>query len=242
MKRLLLLPALLLLAAPAFGQSFSGELQDGDTSREGGNRYDAYTFTLRDGQQAKVRMQSDAFDTYLIVKGPDGAEYTNDDFEGTSVSQVEFVASKGGTWTVWASAFSDEGRGAYTVEVTPGKIAQIATTEGRLDPRDQQFPKGEFYDLVERRMGNTSFSVELVSYGFDGFLVVQSPSGRYYRNDDDTMGGSGPVGDGGSSDGNIQRSALRDLQPEAGVWKIWVTSLGADTYGAYDLRVLTFPD
>ncbi|MCA0269560.1 MAG: hypothetical protein LCH53_10125 [Bacteroidetes bacterium] len=243
MKRLLLLPALL-LAAPVWGQTFTGELQDSDPTRDGGNRYDAYTFTLRDGQQAKVRMQSDAFDTYLIVKGPDGAEFSNDDFEGTSVSQVEFVASKGGTWTVWASAFSDSGRGAYSVDVTPGKIAQIVTTEGRLDPRDQQFPKGEYYDLVEQRMGNTPFSVELVSYGFDGFLVAQSPSGRYYRNDDDSMGGGSMYREegGSSSDGNIQRSALRDIQPEAGVWKIWVTTLGGDTYGAYDLRVLTFPD
>ena len=242
MKRFFLLPALLLLVLPAAAQSFTGELSDTDTAREGGNRYDAYTFTLRDGQQAKVRMTSEAFDTYLVVKGPDGAEFTNDDFEGTSVSQVEFVASKGGTWTVWASAFSDSGRGAYSVEVTPGRIAQVATTEGRLDPRDAQFPKGEYFDLIEKRMdGTTPFSLELVSYGFDGYLVLQSPSGRYYRNDDDAMGGSSSQA-GGESNGNMQRSALRDVQPEAGVWKIWATTLGADTFGAYDLRILTFPN
>lgn len=233
--RRLLLPAALLVALPASAQTFSGTLADADPTRPGGARYDAHTFTLREGQQAKVRMTSETFDTYLIVKGPDGAEFTNDDFEGTSVSQVEFVATRGGTYTVWASAFSSEGRGDYTVEVTPGKVAQIATTEGRLDPRDQQFPKGEFYDLVERRMdGRTPFSVELHAYGFDGYLVVQAPSGRYYRNDDDEAAG-------GSTGGNMQRSALRDLAPEAGTWKIWVTTLGPETYGAYDLRVLTFP-
>lgn len=237
MTRLSLLPALLLAALPASAQTFTGTLTDTDPVREGGARYDAYTFTLREGQQATVRMTTtDAFDTYLIVKGPRGEEHANDDAGSTSTSQVSFVASAAGTWTIWASAYSDDGRGSYTVEVTPGKVARVETTQGRLDPTDTQMPKGEYYDLVERRIDSPSpFSVELVGYGFDSFLVLQSPSGTFYRNDDDIDSGSG-------GNGNIQRSAVRDVPPEPGVWKIYVTTLGMDTFGAYDLRVLTFPN
>ncbi len=212
------------LALPAAAQTFTGTLTD------------AHTVTLREGQQATVRMTGEGFDTYLVVRGPGGQEYTNDDFDGTSVSQVTFVAPAAGTWTIWASAYSESGRGGYSVEVTPGKIARVETTQGRLDPSDEQMPKGEYVDRIERRMdGRTPFSVDLVAYGFDSFLVLRSPSGKFYRNDDDSEGGSGTVG-------NIQRSALRDVTPEAGVWTIYVTTLGMDAFGAYDLRLLTFPD
>lgn len=231
MQRLPLLLALAALAVPAAlaqpVQNLSGTLAAGDPTREGGMRYDAHAITAREGQMVKVRMTSDAFDTYLVVKGPNGEEHTNDDFEGTRVSQVEFVASTGGAWTVWASAFTGEAEGAYTVEVTPGAIATVELTEGRLDPRDKQLPKGEFYDLVERAFrSGVPFTVELKSYGFDGYLVLESPTGKMYRNDDD---------------GDAATSRLRDVAPEPGTWKIYVTTTGADAMGAYDLRVITFP-
>lgn len=230
-----LLPLVLLAAAPAAAQTFTGTLAPTDPTRDGGARYDSYTFQAREGQQVKVRMTSDAFDTYLIVKGPTGQEFTNDDFEGTSVSQLEFVAGQGGAWTVWASSFNDTGAGDYAVEVTPGRIARIETVEGRLDPRDRQLPKGEFYDLVERPIAAGSpFTVELRAYGFDGYLVLESPSGKFYRNDD----AEGGMDDG--QGGTISR--LADVAPESGAWKVYVTTATGDALGAYDLRFITFPN
>ncbi len=226
MTRLFALLTLLALALPAAAQPLAGTLEDADPSRDSGARYDASTVTLRENQRLVVRMTSDAFDTYLVVKGPKGEEFMNDDFDGTRVSQVEFVAASAGTWTVWASAYSTEGRGAYTLEITPGAVARVETIEGRLDPRDPQLPKGEFFDLLERTFATGApFTLELLSYGFDGFLVVQSPSGTFYRNDDD---------------GDAHTSRLRDLHPEPGTWKIWVTTTGADAMGAYDLRIVRF--
>lgn len=226
MKRFSLLLAGTLLTLGATAQPTTGSLDDADASRDNGARYDATTVTLRENQRLRVRMTSDAFDTYLVVRGPKGEEFVNDDFEGTRVSQVELVAASAGTWTVWASAYTSEGRGAYTLETTSGAVARVETIEGRLDPRDQQLPKGEFFDLFERALrADAPFTVELFSYGFDGFLVVQAPSGRFYRNDDD---------------GDTHTSRLRDLTPEPGTWKIWVTTTGADAMGAYDLRIVTF--
>ncbi|HYE59366.1 MAG TPA: PPC domain-containing protein [Rhodothermales bacterium] len=226
MSRLLSLLLLGLLAGPVLAQPVNGTLDDADPSRDNGARYDAHTVTLRENQRLTVRMTSDAFDTYLVVRGPRGEEYTNDDFEGTRVSQVEIVAPSAGTWTIWASSYTSEGRGAYTLETTAGAVARVETIEGRLDPRDEQLPKGEYFDLIERPIrADGPFTIELLSYGFDGFLVVRSPSGRTYRNDDD---------------GDAHTSRIRDLAPEPGTWKIWVTTAGADAMGAYDLRIVTF--
>ncbi len=214
------------LLASAQTQNLSGTLSDGDPVREYGGAYDAFTVDLQAGQQVTVRMESDAFDTYLVLRGPGGMEEANDDFEGTTVSQIETVVAKAGTYSVWASSFSESGRGDYTLTITPGNVAQIEIIEGRLDPRDEQLPKGEYADRIERTINAASpFSVELESYGFDGFLVVRAPDGQMWRNDDS---------------GSTSSSRLADLPPMAGTWTIWATTLNADEVGAYDLRILTF--
>ncbi len=227
MKRLLL--ALLLCAPPiasAQTQHLSGTLSDGDPVREYGGPYDAFAVDLQAGQQVTIRMESDAFDTYLVLRGPGGSEESNDDFEGTQVSQITSVVAKAGTYTVWASAFAENGRGDYTLMIKPGNIAQIETIEGRLDPRDEQLPKGEYADRIERAIAASSpFTVEMESYGFDGFLVVRAPDGQTWRNDDA---------------GSATWSRVADLPPMAGTWTVWATSLGAGEVGAYDLRILTF--
>ncbi len=227
MTRVLLLALLCTpLLASAQTQNLAGSLSDGDPMREYGGPYDTFTADLQAGQQVTVRMESDAFDTYLVLRGPDGMEESNDDFEGTSVSQIETVVAKAGTYSVWASSFAENGRGDYTLTITPGNVAQIEIIEGRLDPRDEQLPKGEYADRIERAISASSpFSVELESYGFDGFLVVRAPDGQTWRNDDE---------------GSTSSSRLANLPAMAGTWTIWATSLNADEVGAYDLRILTF--
>lgn len=227
MTRILL--ALLLCAPPlasAQTQNLSGTLSEGDRVRENGALFDAFTVDLQASQQVRIRMESGAFDTYLVLRGPAGVDESNDDFEGTQVSQIESVVSKAGTYTVWASAFGQDERGDYTLVIEPGRVARIETVEGRLDPRDEQLPKGEYADRIEREITASSpFTIEMESYGFDGFLVVRAPSGQTWRNDDA---------------GSASSSRVASLPPMAGTWTIWATSLGPDEVGAYDLRFLTF--
>lgn len=218
-----------LLAAPAVAQTHSGALEPGDTTREFGELYDAYSFEAQEGQQVTVRLEGEPnLDTYLIVRSPAGTEWTNDDFEGNNVSQVSFVAGEAGTWDVWASAYNSEQRGTYTVVITPGGIAEVTTVSGRLDPSDTQSIKGEYYDThtIAAPVSGT-FSVELVSYGFDGFLHVASPSGQHWRNDDA---------------GSTTLSRIENLQGAPGEWTVDVTTIGEGAVGAYDLRVLVFPE
>lgn len=215
-----------MLAAGAQAQSYTGSLTAGDPVREQGMWYDAYTFEASSAQQVRVRMASAEFDTYLIVRSPAGVETINDDFEGSSVSQLDFLASEAGTWTVWASSYGPDMGGAYTLDVTLGETGKLEVITGRLDPSDAVALKGEYYDTHSIDVPTDDpFVVELVSLGFDGFLVVTSPSGQAWRNDDadsQTLSRVGPV-------------------QGAGKWRIDVTTVGPGQVGAYDVKIMTFP-
>jgi hypothetical protein len=171
-------------------------------------------------------MTSAAFDTYLVLRSPAGMETFNDDFEGSSVSQLEFLASEAGTWTVWASSYGSDMGGAYSLEINLGGTGKLETLSGRLDPSDTVALKGEYYDThtIDRATADP-FIVELTSLGFDGYLVVTAPSGQTWRNDDagsQTLSRIGPI-------------------QGTGAWRINVTSVAAEEVGAYDVRIMTFP-
>lgn len=230
MKRSSLL--LFFLAPIASAQTFSGTLDNQDRTREGGAYYDEFVFQASANQMVTVRMTGVDFDTYLLVIPPSGTEpYVNDDFEGVSVSQVEFLARESGTYIIQTSAYTSGLTGEYDVVVTLGGIADVETLEGRLVPDDEQALKGEYYDeytIQGGRSGEITF--ELLSYGFDGFLVVRSPSGQMFRNDD-AMGMS-YAGSG------VMPSRIKPMPNEPGIWTVYATSLSAGEMGAYDLRVI----
>ena len=48
-----------------------GQLEDGDQVLQDGSLYDLHTFEGEAGQFIELRLSSDAFDTYLILVGPD---------------------------------------------------------------------------------------------------------------------------------------------------------------------------
>lgn len=226
MIRLRLCCSLLLLATVAQAQTYEGALEAGDSVREGEIWYDAYTFEAATAQRVRVRMTSSTFDTYLIARSPTGVETINDDFEGQEVSQLDFLTSEAGTWTVWASAYGATMSGAYTLEVNLGGIGKIETLTGRLDPSDAVALKGEYYDTHSIDVKTSEpFMIELVSLGFDGYLVVTAPSGETWRNDDagsQTLSRVGPI-------------------QGMGTWRVDVTSVAAGEVGAYDVRIITLP-
>ena len=214
-----------LLAPAAHAQTFTGTLDADDLHRENDARYDVHTFDVVQNEQIAVSMMSDDFDSFLIVRGPDGAEWTNDDFEGNRNAGVEMIAESAGTYTVWASGFGSQDLGAYTVTVDRQGVVQMTVTEGRLDYKDDETIKGEFVDRHEIALAaGGSYVVELLSLGFDGFLRLESPSGEVWRNDDA---------------GTTDLSRIGPVEGEAGAWIVHITTVRAGEVGAYDLRVIT---
>jgi hypothetical protein len=228
--RLLALSALpLLIAAPAaHAQVERGSLGDGDLQRDNGTYYDVYPVELEANQELALHLTSDAFDTFLVLRFPDGRTLENDDFGNQQTSRIRFVPRMGGTYQVWASSYAP-GEGDYVLDIVRGRTAEVLTIEGRLDPQDSTLVKGEYVDTFSFEMpAEGSAAVELASYGFDGYLRVTSPSGQVWRNDD-------------APGGDTARSYIGPLVYEPGPWTADVTSVREQEVGAYDLRVLVFP-
>ena len=62
----------------------SGELTKRDPRLSDDSPYDEYTIELNEGEGVSVEMSSYDVDTYLIVTGPQGEEFSNDDFGGST--------------------------------------------------------------------------------------------------------------------------------------------------------------
>ena len=180
------------------------------------------------GNELTVTMSADGFDTYLIVKSPTGQQWTNDDFGSTSVSQVQLNAPTSGAYTIWATAFSESGRGPYEVRVEQTSATVVFTESGRLDYEDEQLIKGEYYDeFAVTAPSSGEFFVELMPLGFSGFMRVTSPSGVHRTTDLYTYYGQD------------QRSTrLGPFEGERGTWTVEVTTASPGEVGAYDVRVI----
>ncbi|MEO0556999.1 MAG: hypothetical protein AAF170_02325 [Bacteroidota bacterium] len=221
---LLLLAAVFLASAPS-AQTLSGQLGDTDPTRDNGAHYEIHEIEVAMHEQISIAMESEDFDTYLIVRGPSGEEWINDDYDGDRNAFVEMIAEEGGTYTIWASGFGSQDMGDYTVVIDRMGVVDMDITEGRLDYKDEQTIKGEFVDthMIELAEGGT-YVVELLSLGFDGFLYVKSPSGEEWRNDDA---------------GTTTLSRIGPVEGERGEWTVAVTTVQPNGVGAYDLRIIT---
>jgi hypothetical protein len=214
---------LFFIAGGAAAQSTSGTLGPSDPQRDNGSYYDATTIDVESPQEIIVRMESTAFDTYLVVKSPSGFEQINDDFEGQSVSQIELLATETGKWTIWATSYESAGTGAYDLRITRSRSLDVSVAQGRLDYTDRVALKGEYVDTQDHDFsGSAPVIVELISFGFDGYLVVTAPDGQVWRNDD--------------YNGSTTVARVGPVSGPAGKWRIDVTSVQPGEQGAYDLR------
>ena len=110
----------------ALGSSVNGALQNGDLQLDLGKYQDIYSFAGTAGQNIRVDMTSNAFDTYLIVRDPNGLEYANDDFEAsTARSVVELTLPVDGRYQVIATSYGADMTGAYQLSINPMASAPI---------------------------------------------------------------------------------------------------------------------
>ncbi len=188
----------------AAGQTVEGELRDGDPV--GRTRRAPYHVWLLDGRRAQrvvLDMISPDFDTYLVVRDPDGFLVGQDDDSGDEANaRVRLVLPRDGRYRVIATAFSEDGRGHYTLSAstwqTPaapaaGQVTALAigqAADGVLEPGDEVAADGGFQDrwTVEARAGQR-FRVEMRSQDFDAYLIVLGPNGAEIASDDDGLGG-----------------------------------------------------
>lgn len=201
-----------------------GRLEPGDAVVDG-SFADTFTVEVRPGEQLVFDLRSADFDTYLRLRAPSGAEFTNDDYEGaTDRSLIALTAEEGGRWTVTATSFYDEETGAYTLAFARGTAGDDRRVEqGTLAAGDAIDAGGRYTDTYtfEGSPGRRAV-IELASDAFDPYLVLRTPSGQLLENDD--------------AEGGLD-SRIDTLLADTGTYTVEATSYGAGETGDYRLAI-----
>lgn len=227
------------------GSSVSGTLDSADQRREGGEFVDHWTLEGEAGERFRVTMRSDAFDTWVGVRGPGAFQVSNDDAPGMGTnSNIVVTLPATGTYTIQATSYAAGQTGPYTLEVqpwTPGAqpvhqgTAQVAPptnapilaagrdVTGELASADPTLRTGEYFDAyVYQGRAGEAVSFTLSSSDFDTYLMVRGPNGLTLDNDD-------------FEEGRLD-SAIGVTLPADGPYRVLVTSFRPGETGRYTLR------
>lgn len=224
------------------GQSVTGTLTDGDCAvpRRSESKADRYTFQGNAGQSMTITMRA-SFDTYLFLVDPSGNVVSeNDDADGTN-SQTQVRLPNSGTYTIEATGYDGNARGAYTLTVTsntaPGTVAGGATptcsptgiglgrpitgslTDGDCAATRRRGSKADQYTF----QGNSGQSVTItMTASFDTYLFLVGPTGSVLADNDDANG---------------TNSRVQLQLPSAGTYTIEAVGFDSGARGSYSLTL-----
>lgn len=117
--------------ALAIGRSFSGVLGKDDDTLDSGEFLQRFTFEGRRGQPVTIDYNSEAYDTYLIVRSPSGEQRDIDDTGESLNSRFEDVLAEDGLYTIMATSYAPGATGAYNLSIEEGTSRIPANPEQR---------------------------------------------------------------------------------------------------------------
>jgi hypothetical protein len=95
-----------------------GTLASGDTTLPTGEFFDTHTVQFPAGSPARIRLESPAFDTYLIVRSPSGRQDDNDDLApGLLHSGIDIPSAEAGDYRIVVTSYRPGETGSYTLNV-----------------------------------------------------------------------------------------------------------------------------
>jgi hypothetical protein len=121
----------------AIGATIDGRLAEGDGRLASGEFSDRYRFTARRGQRIRAELSAGKFDTYLILRRPDGTQDDNDDSEvdGEAVtdSRIDTVLAEDGEYVLIVTSYRPGESGEYRLALapSPGDPRQIGVPGGQ---------------------------------------------------------------------------------------------------------------
>ncbi|MEM7793708.1 MAG: tetratricopeptide repeat protein [Cyanobacteria bacterium P01_C01_bin.118] len=133
-----------------------GTLESGDGQLRDGSFIDEYSFVGEAGQAVVITLESDAFDTYLLLWGSNEEILAdNDDADGSTDSKIGIVLPETGTYLLGANAVTANrpGQGPYRLTVTattPGDPVIRQTKANQLHAQGKsQFNQANYGDALE---------------------------------------------------------------------------------------------
>ena len=85
-----------------------------------------YAFEASAGAEVSVEAESDDFDTYLILEGPDGFLRTDDDGGSGTNSAIAATLPETGRYTVVVTSFRARETGSYALRLATGELRRAA--------------------------------------------------------------------------------------------------------------------
>ena len=189
-----------------------------------------WTFFAEGGEEILVEANSEAFDTYLEVVGPNERSVGADDDggEGTD-SRLSARLPTRGEYSVIVRGYEAESRGRYSVSLRtstdpppPGRILRFGSSEVATLERSGEHRWTFFAE------GGEEILVEANSEAFDTYLEVVGPNERSVGADDD--GGEGTD------------SRLSARLPTRGEYSVIVRGYEAESRGRYSVSLRTSTD
>ena len=231
----------------AVGQTASGELSSNDGQRRSGKFEDVYMMDGHRGQRVQLDLSSDAFDSYLVVTGPEGFNLANDDQDGADTlnSRIILQFPTDGAYRISATTFRSGETGAYrlqasapaanvavTAPVAALPIAIGAAINGRLAQGDGRRSDGSFEDRYRFHASRGQrVTIALGSDKMDVVLRLARPDGTEDVSDDTHL----PNGETSTD------SRLDTVLAEDGDYVITATSYRANQSGDYHLTLAPSP-
>ena len=191
---------------------------------------DPYRLTLDSETRVRLRMQSDAVDSYLLVTREGSTVAENDD-GGQGLNSDLITTLEAGTYTIWAGSFSGEDTGAYRLDVAEAAVRDVSpepiefgetvqptlTADAPRDPVFQDLADPWSFTLDSEQ----SVRIGMSSDAFDTFLLVTQDQAEVATDDD---GGEG-----------VDSDLVTSL--EAGTYTIWAGSYSGTGTGQYTLTL-----
>ena len=107
----------------AIGASVQGRLEQGDGRLASGEFADRYRFTARRGQRIRAEVSAGKFDTYLMLRRPDGSQDDNDDTivdsETSTDSRIDTVLAEDGDYVLVVTSYQPGETGEYRLSLAP---------------------------------------------------------------------------------------------------------------------------
>ncbi len=221
----------------SIGAEVTGELTDDDGSNDAGQRADAFSFFATAGQRVSIALDSNAFDAYLQLFGPDGKSLGEDDDggdEGTNSRLIRTLAESG-TYIVQARSLGDGGLGSYTLKIEeaapapePDMIGFGQTLQGEIRSGGARDDEGRNF-VAYRFEGREGDRVQVVlrSGDFDTFvqLGLRADPFQMLASDDDGLG-----------EGTDSRLTFR--LPSTAEYEIRASPLGAEEKGLFSIELI----
>tara|TARA_A100001391_G_scaffold1033_3_gene1419 strand:+ start:9848 stop:12433 length:2586 start_codon:yes stop_codon:yes gene_type:complete len=217
------------------GSSVNGTLASSDP-RGDHSVEDVYLIEADAGEQLRLALASDDFDTLLRVEGPGGFSIENDDDPSGSTlnSLVETTLPQAGTYRVVVASYSESGLGSYRLDSSStassaggGQLARLSlggSVSGSLASGDDTISSGEYIDpyTFEGQRGQR-VTFDMASSEFDTYLSLLMPGGGSEENDD-------RAGEDGETN-----SRLTVTLPETGTYTLVATSYQSGETGSYTI-------